>query len=501
MLTREDIDQIRDRGSDPHTVEKQLERFEKGFPYARLKAPASVGNGISVFNDSEKKEIAAYFDTSKGAYSICRFVPASGAATRMFKDLFALRSALEGKSVEEQQSFLVSDATAKQFFNDLDRYPFYADLPAEEQTSPLDVLDLLLTQKGLDYGMLPKGMLKFHRHKGQTRTAFEEHLHEAAHIMLPGKTVKLHFTVSEEHLDGFKSLEREFVPKLREQYGVRFVVAYSFQKKETDTIAVDMNNAPFRDEQGTLVFRPGGHGALLQNLGDIDSDVLLINNIDNVSPERNSANRVMHKKVLAGTLLQAREKVFGLLDQLENALSEEVADAAARWLKEVAFAVFPDDFSLKSLQERAAWLREMLDRPVRVCGMVRNEGEPGGGPFYVEDTQGNTALQIVESSQVDPDDVTQQELFRKSSHFNPVDIACSTMDRHGNKYSLSEFTDEETGFISKKSVRGTELKALELPGLWNGSMARWITLFVEIPGSTFTPVKTIFDLLREEHRE
>lgn len=501
MLTREDIDQIRDRGSELHTVEKQLERFEKGFPYARLKAPASVGSGISVFNDTEKKEIAAYFDTSKGAYNICRFVPASGAATRMFKDLFALRSALEGKSVEEQQSFLLSDATAKQFFNNLDRYPFYADLPAEELASPLDVLDLLLTQKGLDYGMLPKGLLKFHAHMGQTRTAFEEHLHEAARIMLPGKTVKVHFTVSEEHLEGFKSLEQEIVPKLRKQYGVRFVVSYSFQKKETDTIAVDMNNAPFRDEQGALVFRPGGHGALLQNLGDIESEVLFINNIDNVSPERNSANRVLHKKVLAGTLLQAREKVFGLLVQLEDALSEEVADAAARWLREEAFTVFPDDFSQKSLPERAAWLREVLDRPLRVCGMVRNEGEPGGGPFYVEDTQGNIALQIVESSQVDPDDAAQQELFRKASHFNPVDIVCSTTDRHGKKYRLPEFTDEETGFISKKSVRGKELKALELPGLWNGSMARWITLFVEIPGSTFTPVKTVFDLLREDHRE
>ncbi|MDF1571644.1 MAG: DUF4301 family protein [Bacteroidales bacterium] len=501
MLFREDIDQIRDRGSDLRTLEKQLERFQKGFPYARLKAPASVGNGISAFTDTEKKEIADYFDTSKRAYNICRFVPASGAATRMFKDLFALRSALEGKSVEEQQSFLLSDATAKQFFNDLDRYPFYADLPAEEHASPLDVLDLLLTQKGLDYGMLPKGLLKFHTHKGRTRTAFEEHLHEAAHIMLPGKTVKVHFTVSEEHLDGFKSLEKKIVPKLREQYGVRFVVSYSFQKKETDTIAVDMTNAPFRDEQGALVFRPGGHGALLQNLWDIDSEVLLINNIDNVSPERTSANRVLHKKVLAGTLLQAREKVFGLLDQLEDTLSEEVADAAARWLREVAFTVFPDDFSQKSLPERAAWLREVLDRPLRVCGMVRNEGEPGGGPFYVEDTQGNTALQIVESSQVDPDDATQQELFRKASHFNPVDIVCSTIDRHGKKYRLPEFTDEETGFISKKSVRGKELKALELPGLWNGSMARWITLFVEVPGSTFTPVKTIFDLLREDHRE
>jgi hypothetical protein len=501
MLTREDYDQIRDRGSDPRTVEAQLERFKEGFPYIRLKAPASAGKGIIVFSDSEKRDIATYFDTGKGSYDICRFVPASGAATRMFKDLFSLRSALEGKTIEEQQAILLSDAAARQFFNDLDRYPFYSDLPLEEHASPRDVLDLLLTDKGLDYGMLPKGLLKFHTHKNTARTAFEEHLHEAARIMLPGKTVKVHFTVSEEHLDGFKSLEKEIVPKLQAQYQVRFRVSYSFQKKETDTIAVDLNNAPFRDEQGGLVFRPGGHGALLRNLGDVAADILFINNIDNVSPERNSPNRALHKKVLAGTLLQTREKVFGLLQQLEGAGSEAAVADAVQWLTEQLFAVMPADFSGKTQSEQVAWLREMLNRPVRVCGMVRNEGEPGGGPFFVEDSRGNTALQIVESSQVDPGDPLQQELFRKASHFNPVDIVCSTMDRHGNRYDLEEYVDGETGFISKKSVKGKDLKALELPGLWNGSMARWITLFVEIPGSTFTPVKTIFDLLREAHRE
>lgn len=501
MLTSKDIDQIRERGSDPRVVEAQLERFREGFTYARLKAPASAGKGIIVFTDSEKKEIAAVFDTGKGTYDISRFVPASGAATRMFKDLFTLRSALEGKSVEEQQSVLLSDATAKQFFNDLDRYPFYADLPMEEHASPLDVLDLLLTKKGLDYGMLPKGLLKFHTHKNQTRTACEEHLHEAARIMLPGKNVKVHFTVSEEHLDGFRSLENEIVPKLQEQYQVRFRVTYSFQKKETDTIAVDMDNAPFRDEQGALVFRPGGHGALLRNLEDVESDLLFINNIDNVSPERNSANRVLHKKVLAGTLLQTREKIFSFLQQLGDSGSETVVEEAVQWLREQVFAVIPDDFSARSLPERVTLLIDLLDRPLRVCGMVRNEGEPGGGPFFVEDTRGNIALQIVESSQVDPEDASQQELFRKASHFNPVDIVCSTRDRHGNSYHLQDYVDAETGLISKKSVQGKDLRALELPGLWNGSMARWITLFVEIPGSTFTPVKTIFDLLRKEHRE
>lgn len=501
MLGKEDIRQIRERGSDPENIKKQLQRFKEGFPYARLKAPATLGNGISTYSEKEKEEIAAYFDARKGSYEICRFVPASGAATRMFKALYAMRDALEGKSVEQQQAYLVTDDTAKQFFNDLNQYPFYSDLPLEEHASPLDMLDLLLTEKGLDYGMLPKGLLKFHSHKGATRTAFEEHLHEAAKILLPETIINIHFTVSEAHLDGFKSLEKEIVPKIQKQYGVTFRISYSFQKKETDTIAVDMQNAPFRDEQGSLVFRPGGHGALLGNLEDIEGDLLFINNIDNVSPERNSVNRVLHKKVLAGRLMQVRDRVFELLKQLNTEVTDEATETAVQWLNEVAYTVIPGDFNGKSRQEKATWLREQLNRPVRVCGMVRNEGEPGGGPFFTEDTNGDITLQIVESSQVDTGDPGQNALFSKATHFNPVDIVCSTRDRHGNNYNLSEYIDEETGFISEKSVMGKALKALELPGLWNGSMAGWITLFVEIPASTFTPVKTVFDLMRPAHRE
>lgn len=501
MFSTEDIRQIRERGSDPQIVEKQLQRFREGFPYARLKAPASEGNGISVYSEHEKMEIAAIFDARKDELDICRFVPASGAATRMFKALYAIRDHLEGKSPGEQQAWLLTDATAKQFFNEMDRYPFWTDLPVGKDASPLELLDSLLTDKGLDYGMLPKALLKFHSYRRTTRTAFEEHLHEAVQILLPAKRVDVHFTVSQEHLEGFKSLEKEVVSRLEEQYGVHFRITYSFQKKETDTIAADMNNAPFRDEAGKLVFRPGGHGALLGNLGDIDSDLLFINNIDNVSPARNSDNRVLHKKVLAGRLLQERERVFALLDQLEGEGSDKVTDAAVQWLSEVAHAEIPADFPVKTHSEKEEWLRTRLDRPIRVCGMVRNEGEPGGGPFFMEDTLGNTALQIVESSQVELENETQKALFSDASHFNPVDIVCSTRDRQEKTYRLSEFVDEETGFISRKSVKGKDLKALELPGLWNGSMAGWITLFVEIPGSAFTPVKTVFDLLREAHRE
>ena len=349
--------------------------------------------------------------------------------------------------------------------------------------------------------MLPKGMLKFHVQGEISRTAFEEHLHEAARIILPAKDVMVHFTVSEEHLDGFRKTEKELVPQLQDRYGVTYRISYSFQKKETDTIAVDPGNTPFRDENGNLVFRPGGHGALLENLNVLDNDLLFINNIDNVSPDRNSKNRVLHKKVLAGTLLQVRDQLFRLIDQLEQYPSRDEIQRAEKWLTEVANFEIPEDYFTLSEGEKLDWLLSGLDRPIRVCGMVKNEGEPGGGPYFVKDTRGITSLQIVESSQVDHGDLEQEEIFQKASHFNPVDIVCSVRNRKGDRYDLTVYVDQETGFVSHKSVKGKDLKALELPGLWNGSMSGWITIFVEIPGSTFTPVKTIFDLLRKEHRD
>ncbi len=501
LFSKEDLKQIVNRGSDPVSIHQQIERFKNGFPFAELVEPATPTKGIISFGDEEKAELIDFFDRHRKGEDICRFVPASGAATRMFKALFALSDALRGKNVKEQQDFISTDEVGRNFFNSLEEFPFYYDLSLTGNESPLEVLDRLLLDKGLNYGMLPKGMLKFHKYGEHSRTAFEEHLHEAARISESGEEVKLHFTVSEEHLNGFKKLEKKLVPLLKERYDVIFRINYSFQKAETDTIAVDLQNSPIRDEMGKLVFRPGGHGALLQNLNDLPHGMVFINNIDNVSPDRNSELRVLHKKMLAGVLLNARNEAWELLSGLNAGSNEAVIASAEKWLRQTANRELPGSYKDWNLAEKRSWLIKMIDRPVRVCGMVKNEGEPGGGPFFVRNSGEEVSLQIVESSQVDFADEQQSAIFAGSTHFNPVDLVCSLKNHAGDSFDLTQFVDGNTGFISEKSVRGKELKALELPGLWNGSMAGWITVFVEVPGETFTPVKTIFDLVRPEHKE
>jgi hypothetical protein len=501
LFSKEDLRQIVDRGSDPVVIHQQVERFKAGFPFAELVEPATPTGGITSLGEEEKAELIDYFDRHRKGQDICRFVPASGAATRMFKSLFALSDVLREKSDNEQQDFISTDQVGRSFFNSLEEFPFYHDLSLSGNESPLEVLDRLLMEKGLNYGLLPKGMLKFHHYGEHSRTAFEEHLHEAARLSESGEEVKLHFTVSEEHLKGFKKLEKMLVPKLEERYRVTFLISYSFQKAVTDTIAVDLQNSPFRDEKGKLVFRPGGHGALLQNLNDLSHDIVFINNIDNVSPDRNSELRVLHKKMLGGVLLDVRNEAWELLSGLNTGAESAVITAAEKWLQETASRELPDSYADWDIEERRSWLINMIDRPVRVCGMVRNEGEPGGGPFFAKNSEGEVSLQIVESSQVDFADEQQSSIFEGSTHFNPVDMVCSLKNYAGDSFDLTQFVDSHTGFISKKSVRGKELKALELPGLWNGSMAGWITVFIEVPGETFTPVKTIFDLVRPEHKE
>jgi len=495
MFTHEDLHQIKERGSVPEIIENQVNQFAKGFPYADIVAAATAGNGILVYSEKEKEELASYFDTHKSALDIARFVPASGAATRMFKSLFSIRDELKKLHDSEVDAYINANKEAASFFHALHTYPFFNDLPEEIKKSPVKVMDYLLEPDGLNYGNLPKGLLKFHSYGKESRTAFEEHLHEAVRIIAPGKEIKLHFTVSEEHMPGFRKEEDRVVPLLEKQYGVKFTIGYSFQKKETDTIAVDMANKPFRDEGGRLVFRPGGHGALIENLNDLDHDLIYINNIDNVSPENNSEKRVLSKKMLAGLLLKTRNRAFELVNKLKYN-KPGATDEAMEWLKELNGAVIPENQGREELKQ---WLLDKIDRPIRVCGMVINEGEPGGGPFHVRNSNGVVSLQIVEASQIDQSHPGQMELLKKASHFNPVDLVCSVRKPDGGKYHLPEYIDPETGFISEKSVKGRDLKALELPGLWNGSMAGWLTLFVEIPAATFTPVKTVFDLVRPAH--
>jgi hypothetical protein len=499
MFTKDDLLQIRERGSNPENIEKQIERFKTGFPFTELVAPATLSRGIISLNDSEKRELATFYNRNSAGLDICRFVPASGAATRMFKSLFTLHDTLKGMSEQEQREHVDSDAESRTFFASLDHYPFHDDLNLKGTESPIEVLDRILFEKGLNYGLLPKGLLKFHNYNGYSRTAFEEHLHEAARMSASGREVKLHFTVSGEHFDGFKSLEASLKERLKQQYGSTFRITYSFQKKETDTIAVDLSNHPFRDEAGKLVFRPGGHGALLENLNDLGHDIIFVNNIDNVSPDRSSELRILHKKVLGGMVIRLKQEAGELLNLLHTG-DEKALAAAEKWLRGTAFREIPVGFTGWERKKKSDWLMLQLDRPVRVCGMVKNEGEPGGGPFFTRNSEGVVSLQIVESSQVDTGDNAQAEIFERSTHFNPVDLACSIKNAKGESYDLRQFIDSNTGFISEKSVRGKELKALELPGLWNGSMAGWITIFVEVPAETFTPVKTIFDLVRQEHR-
>lgn len=499
MLTPKDLTQIKERGSDAEKILEQIEQFRTGFPYAELISPATISNGIYSFTDEQKQMVASYFDQNRSRYDICRFVPASGAATRMFKALFSLSELLRDKSAEEQQRIVRSDREAVLFFDSLGKYPFYNDLHLAGSETPCEIIDRILLEDGLNYGMLPKGLLKFHKYEDGSRTAFEEHLHEAARMSGEGEVVKLHFTVSEEHLSGFTKIEKEVLIDLMEKYRVFFEITYSFQKAETDTIAVDRNNNPFRDENGKLVFRPGGHGALLENLNDLPNEIVFINNIDNVSPDSNSELRILNKKMLAGLLLRVKDEAALLLSRLTDEPDNDSITDAEKWLNAIVNSEIPLQYSEWNNERKIKWLISKIERPIRVCGMVKNEGEPGGGPFFVKNSRGEISLQIVETSQIDLKNEHQAGLLKQSSHFNPVDLVCSLRNGEGKPYDLTKYVDKNAGFISEKSIKGRDLKALELPGLWNGSMAEWITLFVEIPAETFTPVKTIFDLVRPAH--
>ncbi|MCF8225894.1 MAG: DUF4301 family protein [Bacteroidales bacterium] len=501
MLTTKDKRQIRDYGAEPEITERQLKRFKEGFPFTELVGPASIDSGIAAYNEDEKGELAVYFDKRKEEHDICRFVPASGAATRMFKSLYEKREELVGRTRQDQINHIASNPLINDFFNSLNKYPFYRELGLEGNEPPDKILDMILGNKGLNYGALPKGLISFHDYGDISRTAFEEHLHEAARLIGEGDRVKLHFTVSEEHFDDFRSLEKAVVPALENAYQVQFDITYSFQKRKTDTIAVDLKNRPFRDEDGKIVFRPGGHGALLENLNDLNSDIIFINNIDNISPDRNSDNRILNKKMLGGILLKARSDVNELMQEIAKPEGNHFFDKAIDWLKNKAYVDIPNDYNSWPDDHKRQWVTQKLDRPLRVCGMVKNEGEPGGGPFFTKNREGEVSLQIVEPSQVDQYNEHQLNLFRRSSHFNPVDLVCSIKRQNGRSYNLSDYVDHDTGFISIKSVKGKDLKALELPGLWNGSMAGWITIFAEISSDTFTPVKTIFDLIRPAHNK
>jgi len=500
----EDLVQLKELGLTPERIQEQINHFKEGFPKTCLDAPATPSNGgIRVLND---KEIASYeriYRTHGKGKHILKFVPASGAATRMFKSLYEFTANYFGvagnfnKEFPEVKEFL-ANIHSFAFFNDLKACMLRSDLDIEEYLQRGDyttVINFLLKEQYLGYGSLPKALLKFHRYGEVQRTPLEEHIVEGAlYARNNDGTVDLHFTISPEHRSAFRHKIAEVKHYYESTFGIKLRITFSEQKHYTDIVAVDEQNQPMRDEQGRLIFRPGGHGALIENLNEQHADLIFVKNIDNVVPDWMKHDTVIYKQVLGGMLFDLQEKVFNALRSLSNGTDPKQLNSIIRFAKEELNLMVPDVCD-------ATTLKNLLNRPIRICGMVKNLGEPGGGPFYTIDSKGRRSLQIVESAQVNHNDPQQESLFQASTHFNPVDLVCSTKNYRGRYFDLRHFVDPMTGFISKKSKGAVTLKSQELPGLWNGAMAGWITLFVEVPIATFNPVKTVNDLLRKEHRE
>ena len=509
MFSEKDIDQIQSRGSSLENTKQQIDNFKSGFPFLPLTEAATPNKGIFVLNDEEVESYVDFFqDKVKTGIKLLKFVPASGAASRMFKALFEAKEELENGI--EGEKVMAKNPALQQFYTQLDNFAFANDLKEtlqnnNKEINTLNLLHYLLTEDGLNYGNLPKGLLKFHNYEEGAKTPFEEHLTEGVlYARDEDNNVNLHFTVSEEHQEGFEQLFASVKTTLEQKHGVSFNLSFSQQKASTDTIAVDMNNEPFRNEDGSLLFRPGGHGALIQNLNDLDSDILFIKNIDNVVPDKFKDTTTTYKKALAGVLLKYQDRIFYYQKQFTEkgptALSSAFLAEASNFLENSLCTVPAENQYYTEKESLYYYLKEKYNRPVRVCGMVKNEGEPGGGPFWAVNPDKTISLQVVESSQVDMESPQQTSILKNATHFNPVDLVCGIRNYKGEKYDLLEFTDPETGFISVKSKDGKSLKALELPGLWNGAMSNWITLFLEVPIETFNPVKTVNDLLREKHQ-
>ena len=499
MFEQNDVRQIEERGSSVSEVEAQVERFRKGFPWLEIIAPATPENGIRVLGDKAAEEAVTYYENASVAGK-CKFVPASGAASRMFKDIFAGLSALEdGKDPG-------ADSSVGKLASAIEKFAFYTPemfgTPEDSADYRRNVAEKVLTDKGLGYGSKPKGVIRFHRYPdGECRTAFAEHLIEAQDYMRNADgSANIVFTISPEFGKLFDAALDEVRAAYEARYGVKFNISFTCQEKSTDTVAVDLKNRPFRTEEGELLFRPAGHGALIYNLNAIEDELVSIKNIDNVSNDRFLPVTAKYKKVLMGVALSLRDRIFGYLNALDAAGNTDcsaLCDEIEKFLADELSITLP---ASASRAERVAILRSKLDCPIRVCGMVRNQGEPGGGPFIVKSRDGSSNLQILESVQINMGDEASREMLAGATHFNPVDLVCCLRNYKGEKFNLLDYVDQDAGFISSKSYQGRELKALELPGLWNGSMSDWNTCFVEVPLETFNPVKVVLDLLRPAHQ-
>lgn len=505
MLTEKDIKQIEDYGLSLQEVYRQLETFRLGIPYADVITTASVGNGIEQISKREQQRLETFYELRKDTLDIVKFVPASGAATRMFQFLHEFLENYKPKDMlfrdfvkknDSHELLKFFGATSEFAFVNLvrkkirERYPNYKKSPKGQRHYYF--AKAMLDKKGLRFGDMPKGLIPFHKYKKYATTAFEEQLHEGAFYAAVKDDVYLHFTFSEKHLPIFKKEFDTIKNRVSRNTKKTFHISYSFQKKETDTIAVTPDNVPFRDENENLVFRPSGHGALLKNLNEVNADIVFIKNIDNVAAQEYTKEIASCKRMLAGKLLELQSKMFGFLGALEG-------DVTLEKVKEIQSFIWKE-LEVKELPGGVEAIKEFLNRPLRVCGVVKNTGAPGGGPFWVKEFMGNLSLQIVERSQIDLDDPHQTSIVNEATHFNPVDLVCGLRDYQGNKFDLTMYSNPNSGFISDKHEGGKPIKALELPGLWNGAMANWNTVFIEVPLITFNPVKTVNDLLKKEHR-
>lgn len=476
-FSEQDLQQIQEHGLSPESVERQVENFKRGFPFLKVVKAASPEDGILIPTEEQIAAAVKRYEAAAEGLSIQKFVPASGAATRMFKELFEfVNEDKRGKGIDT-------------LLQNIEKFAFWPELKAllKEGASEKEIVSAIV-KEGLNYGAKPKGLVTFHAYAEGNRKAVEEHLVEGARYAASNGVARIHFTVSQEHMAGFKALLEERVPHYEERFGLKYEISFSVQKPSTDTVAVNPDNTLFRTDEGKLLFRPAGHGALIENLNDLDADILFIKNIDNVTTDAQKADTITYKKALAGMLLDLQSLTFDLLGELREGKAD--LEEVASFVEDRLMVKLPKEYD-------AALLESILDRPIRLCGMVRNEGEPGGGPFWVENPDGTQSLQIAESSQISPEDMP---LMKQATHFNPVDLICGVKRADGSKFDLTAYTDPETGFISSKSAGGRELRAQELPGLWNGAMAKWNTIFVDVPISTFSPVKVVQDLLRPQHQ-
>ncbi|MBR2369721.1 MAG: DUF4301 family protein [Paludibacteraceae bacterium] len=508
MLSKKDLEQLSKKGITDIEFENQLNNFQKGFPYINLAGAATVGDGIVHLSDADVQEYASFFEKKSNELSMIKFVPASGAASRMFKDIIDLESQYDKsenkeafsktvKTIENVEKFAFCDELEKALKKD----GFNLKTLINENKFSV-IASYILKDKGLGYQSKPKAMLLFHKYDNEARTAFEEHLVEGVEYAQMGdKTVHLHFTISPEHRSLFENKIKEVISKYEERYDVKFDIQFSEQMSKTDMVALDKKGELIRNEDGSILFRPGGHGALIENLNALEADLIFIKNIDNVTTDALRGTTYLYKKALAGYLLHIQTYVHRYLRELEALSVNEVTlsqiEGFAAKILNIRFSM---TYFSRSLRERISYISRKLNRPIRVCGMVRNEGEPGGGPYWVRNEHGHKNLQIIEASQIDFQNPFQVEMVQKSSHFNPVDIICAVRNYKGNKFNLKNYIDKKTGFISQKKQNGIDMTIQELPGLWNGSMADWNTIFIEVPVETFTPVKTMADLLRKEHQ-